>query len=76
MFFRQKTSLRGEFDKQLVEQLNLSKRNWDRQSGLFEKSIDPSGEMEIQTEIAKAKYFFLLREAKKRQISVYSYFHD
>ncbi|MFZ0445025.1 MAG: YaaL family protein [Bacillus sp. (in: firmicutes)] len=76
MFFRRKTSLRGEFDKQLVEQLNLSKRNWDRQSGLFEKSIDPSGEMEIQTEIAKVKYFFLLREAKKRQISVYSYFHD
>ena len=76
MFFRRKTSLRGEFDKQLVEQLNQSKRNWDRQSGLFEKSIDPSGEMEIQTEIAKVKYFFLLREAKKRQISVYSYFHD
>lgn len=76
MFFRRKASLRGEFDKQLVEQLNLSKKNWDRQSGLFEKSIDPSGEMEIQTEIDKAKYFFLLREAKKRQISVYSYFHD
>ena len=76
MFFRRKASLRGEFDKKLVEQLNQSKRNWDRQSKLYEKSIDSCGEVEIQTEIAKAKYFFLLREAKNRQISVYSYFHD
>ena len=49
MFFRRKGSLREEFDKQVIEQLNRSKRNWDRQSGLFEKSIDPSEEMEIQT---------------------------
>jgi hypothetical protein len=76
MFFRRKASLQGEFDKQLVEQLNQSKRNWDVQSGLYEKSIDPFGDMEIQTEIAKAKYFFLLREAKNRQISVYPYFRD
>jgi hypothetical protein len=76
MFFRRKASLRAEFDKQLVEQLNQSKRNWDVQIGLYEKSIDPFGDMEIQTEIAKAKYFFLLREAKNRQISVYPYFRD
>jgi hypothetical protein len=76
MFFRRKASLRGEFDKQLVDQLNQSKKNWDRQNGLYEKSIDPFGEMEIQTEIARAKYFFLMREAKKRQISVFSYFQD
>jgi hypothetical protein len=70
MFFRRKDRLRMEFDKQLVEQVKQSKQNWDRQKGLFEKSIDPFGEMKIQTEIAKAKYVFLLREAKKRKITV------
>ena len=72
MFFRRKDRLRTEFDKQLVEQVKQSKENWDRQKGLFEKSIDPIAEMEIQTEIAKAKYLLLLREAKRRKITILS----
>lgn len=76
MLFRRKVSLREEFDKKLVEQLNQSKRNWNRQNELYEKSIDPFGEMEIHTEIAKAKYFFLLREAKNRHISILPYIKD
>jgi len=69
MFFRRKGWLRAEFDEQLVTQLDQLKKDWDRQNTLYEKSIDPFGEMELQTEIAKAKYFFLLREAKIRHIS-------
>jgi Protein of unknown function (DUF2508) len=76
MFFRRKGWLRAEFDKQLAEQLNQSKKNWDRQNTLYGKSIDPFGEMEIQTEIAKAKYFCLLREAKNRQLSAMRYIQD
>ncbi|WP_338471249.1 YaaL family protein [Niallia sp. XMNu-256] len=70
MFFRRKGKLRVEFGEQLVEQVRQAKEDWDRQKSLFEKSIDPFGEMEIQTEVMKAKYFFLLREAKKRKISM------
>ena len=70
--FSSEEQLRTEFDKQLVEQVKQSKENWDRQKGLFEKSIDPIAEMEIQTEIAKAKYLLLLREAKRRKITILS----
>ncbi|WP_428910302.1 YaaL family protein [Niallia sp. Krafla_26] len=76
MFFRRKGRLRAEFNERLVEQLSETKKNWDRQKDLFEKSIDPFGEMEIQSEIAKAKYFFLLREAKKRHITLLKSFYD
>ena len=70
MFFRRKGRLRAKFDEQLMKQLRDSKQSVNRHKDLLEKSVDPFGEMEIQTEIAKAKYYFLLLEAKKRQITI------
>lgn len=70
MFFRRKGWLRAEFDEQLMQQLKRLKRDWDLQSTLTKKSFDPFGEMELQTKIARAKYLLLLREAKKRNISL------
>ena len=70
MFFRRKGWLREEFDEKLIQQLKGLKENWDRQSALLENSFDPYLEMELQTKLARAKYLFLLREAKKRNLSV------
>ncbi|WP_071393093.1 YaaL family protein [Bacillus tuaregi] len=70
MFFRRKGRLRADYDEQLVEQLKRLKKDWDHQSTLTKKSFDPFGEMELQTKIARAKYLILLREAKKRRISL------
>lgn len=70
MFLRRKGWLRNEFDEKLVSQINRMKNLWDRYNSLNEQSYDPFGEMEIQTKITKAKYLYLLREAKKRNISV------
>ena len=70
MFFRRKGWLRGEFDEKLIKQLSDLKENWDRQSALQEKSFDPYFEMELQTKLARSKYLFLLREAKKRNLSI------
>ena len=69
MFFRRKSRLRSEYDEKLIQQIKELKQSWDRQTTLYEKSFDPFGEMELQTRLAKAKYVFLLREAKKRKIS-------
>jgi Protein of unknown function (DUF2508) len=70
MFFRRKSWLRGEFDERLIKQISDLKEDWDRQSSLKEKSFDPYFEMELQTKLARSKYLFLLREAKKRNLSI------
>jgi hypothetical protein len=70
MFFRRKGKLREDYDEKLIQQLNNSKENWDRQSSLQEKSFDPYFEVDLQTKLARAKYLFLLREAKKRNLSI------
>ncbi|KAF0815659.1 MULTISPECIES: YaaL family protein [unclassified Cytobacillus] len=70
MFFRRKKWLRSEFDEKLLEQLNRLKSDWNNQKSLVEKSFDPSPEAISQAKLAEAKYFFLFREAKKRNVKV------
>lgn len=69
MFFRRKNRLRSEYDDRLIQQIKELKEDWDRKNALYEKSVDPFGEMELYTKLAKAKYVFLLREAKQRNLS-------
>jgi hypothetical protein len=70
MFFRQKGKLRREFDEKLLFKLEEYKQYWQQQKLLLDKSFDPSEEVICFTKIAEAKYVFLLREAKERQISL------
>lgn len=70
MFFRRKNRLRNEFDDKLLDQLNHLKLDWQQQKTLLDKSFDPSEEVICATKLAEAKYFFLLKEAKYRNISI------
>ncbi|WP_163145276.1 YaaL family protein [Bacillus sp. 22-7] len=70
MFFRRRKWLRSEFDEKLLEQLNRLKTDWNNQKSLVEKSFDPSPEAISQAKLAEARYFFLFREAKKRNVKV------
>jgi hypothetical protein len=70
MFFRRKGWLRKEFDQKLLTQLNGYKEYWQNQKQLLDKSFDPSEEAICQTKIAELKYFFLLREAKHRNVRI------
>ena len=70
MFFQRKGRLRQEFDEKLVRKINGLKNDWDRNSHLLENSFDPLGEFDIQVKISGAKYVYLLKEAKKRRVSV------
>lgn len=70
MFFRRKGWLRKDFDEKLLEQLQECKDQWQKQKQLLDKSFDPSEEAICQTKIAEAKYIFLLREAKQRNLSL------
>ncbi|MEH7335690.1 YaaL family protein [Neobacillus drentensis] len=70
MFFRRKGWLRKEYDEKLLIQLNKYKEHWQQEKMLLEKSFDPSDEVICQTKIAEAKYIFLLREAKERNVKL------
>jgi hypothetical protein len=70
MFFRRKGRLRNEFDEKLLTQLQRFKEQSQRQKLLLEKSFDPSEEVICETKIAEAKYFFLIREAKQRNVTL------
>ncbi|WHY77657.1 YaaL family protein [Neobacillus sp. WH10] len=70
MFFRRKGRLRKEYDDKLLTQLNRYKVHWQQEKLLLEKSFDPSEEVICQTKIAEAKYIFLLKEAKQRNVTI------
>ncbi|MFZ7946878.1 MULTISPECIES: YaaL family protein [Bacillaceae] len=70
MFFRRKGRLRKEYDEKLLTQLNRYRDHWQQEKLLLEKSFDPSNEVVCQTKVAEAKYIFLLREAKQRNVTL------
>jgi hypothetical protein len=73
MFFRRKGWIRKEFDEKLLNSMDEYKKDWQQQKTLLDKSFDPSGEVICQTKVAEAKYFFLLKEAKQRNITLKMY---
>lgn len=70
MFFRRKDRLRHEFDEKLLTKLEEYKGHWQQQKNFLDISFDPSEEAICYTKIAEAKYIFLLREAKHRNLSL------
>jgi hypothetical protein len=46
------------------------KKEWNRQKQLVDKSVEPSSQVLYELKIAEAKYFFLLKEAKNRNIKI------
>jgi hypothetical protein len=70
MFFRRRGWLRNEYDEKLLQQLDVLKSSWLNQKSLLEKSMDPSENAIVRTKISEIKYFYLFKEAKKRQVKI------
>lgn len=70
MFFRRKGRLRNEFNEKFLDLLEKVKGDRQQQIALLDKSFDPSEEVICQAKLAEAKYFFLLKEAKHRKITI------
>nr|WP_309101787.1 YaaL family protein [Fredinandcohnia onubensis] len=68
MLFKKKGKLRQEYNQELFSQLEIAKKEWMRQKNLIEKSVDPSDDVLNELKVAETKYFFLLREAKRRKV--------
>ena len=68
MLFKKKGKLRKEYNQELFSQLEIAKKEWMRQKSLIENSVEPSDDILNELKVAETKYFFLLREAKRRKV--------
>jgi Protein of unknown function (DUF2508) len=69
-FFRKKGKLRREFDEKLVEKLHDYKDMYLSQVELMDRSVDPPEELLTHVKLSQAKYYFLLKEAKARNVLI------
>lgn len=57
------------FDQQLLNTLNAAKEDWDRAKQNEQAIYDNNtNELVTQTALARAKYLYLYREARRRQV--------
>ncbi|MDM5152849.1 YaaL family protein [Bacillus sp. DX1.1] len=70
MFFQKKGKLRKEYDDKLIVVLEQVKNEWLRQKRMVEQSVEPSQDVICSLKLAEAKYFFLLKEAKRRPVKM------
>ncbi|MFT8322093.1 MAG: YaaL family protein [Bacillus sp. (in: firmicutes)] len=70
MFFRRKGKLRKEFDEKLIIQFKHLKQEYLNEKALLDKSFDPSDEVLCAARLTEAKYFFLFKEAKERNVTL------
>jgi hypothetical protein len=70
VFWKRKGWLRKQFNDQLIERLQRYRDEWMGKKQLIDKSVEPSDKIICDLKIAEAKYLFLLREAKKRKVSI------
>ncbi len=70
MFFLRKGKLRKEFNEQLLLNLETNKTEWMKQKRMVDRCVEPSEEILYHLKVAEAKYFYLIREAKVRKVSL------
>ncbi|ELK46743.1 YaaL family protein [Halobacillus sp. ACCC02827] len=67
-----KNKIKKEFDQDLLIHIKKMKQEWETLNNIIEQSIEPSEEGLKDLALYKAKYFYLLREARYRGINALS----
>jgi hypothetical protein len=70
MFFRRKGKLRKEYDDKLLQKLHELRNTWNNENSLIDKCVDPSVNIRCKAKLAEVKYFFSIKEAKSRNLSL------
>lgn len=69
---RKKETLKQEYDKLLIYQIDKAKIDWDQskenEKALYDGAVDMRM-LQAQTKLNKAKYMYLYREARRRGAS-------
>ena len=68
MFKRNKQKLRRSFNELLLEDIDQAKLDWDQARQTAAAVYDVDDELLAEVSLARAKYEFLYREAKYRQV--------
>jgi len=58
-----------DVDEQLLHALYASGEEWKQISSIVERSIEPSMDGQFREAVAQAKYLYLLREARRRNLN-------
>lgn len=66
-------SLREEYDQRLLVELVEAKAKFEAKRHMLEVSIEDTGELAAQVKQTEALYFFYLKEAKRRNVSLSSF---
>ncbi len=56
-------------NQQLLTNIYQLKKDWKNLESIMERSIEPTEQGRFDLALAKAKYFYLLKEAKYRKVS-------
>lgn len=70
MLFRRKGKIREKEDELLLSHLKKLKKNVKQKELLMKKSVDYHYELSYRAKIEKAKYFFLIKEARYRNVGL------
>ena len=65
-------SLKDDYDQRLLTELLEAKAKFESKRRMLEVSIEDTGELAAQVKQVEALYFFYLKEAKKRNVSLSS----
>lgn len=68
MFGSRKQKLRHDYDDRLLESIEIAKQDWDQAKETQAAIADVDTQIISQTALARQKYFFLYREARRRQV--------
>ncbi|WP_240376356.1 YaaL family protein [Bacillus piscicola] len=71
MLLKRKKTIRQAENERLVLTIQTVKQDLDRYENMIEKSIDPSDDIVAHLKLMRAKYIFLLKEARQRRINGY-----
>lgn len=63
-------SLRDDYDQRFLSELLQAKAKFEAKRHLLDVSIEDTGELAAQVKQAEALYFFYLKEAKRRNVSL------
>ncbi|SFK12815.1 Protein of unknown function [Halobacillus dabanensis] len=70
--FGKRRAIKKDMDRELLLNIKKMKHEWETLNTIIEQSIEPSEDGLKDLAVVKAKYFYLLREARYRGINALS----
>ncbi|WP_225744582.1 YaaL family protein [Marinilactibacillus sp. Marseille-P9653] len=66
--FKRKSKLKNQYDDRLLSLMNRQKTAWEDSKVMEEIIVEEHPRLKAERKLAQAKYFYLFKEAKVRQI--------